>query len=137
MNSLGVAYRLPAIYRFVIYNHMVMQRDELGVVFAALSDPTRRGMLERLSEGEANVSTLAAAYDISQPGVSKHLKVLERAGLIVRQRRGREQIVRVVSAPAEEARDWLSRYVVYWKRRFDAVDAYLKKKERSKHGNKS
>ena len=109
---------------------MVMQSDRLDLVFGALSDPTRRGILEQLSRGETNVSTLAAPYRISQPAVSKHLRVLEHAGLIRRTRHGREHHIRVDPGPVEEARNWIGHYARYWKKQFDAVDTYLKEKRK-------
>lgn len=111
---------------------MVMRSAQLDRVFGALSDPTRRGILEQLSEGETNVSTLAAPYNISQPAVSKHLRVLENAGLIRRTKHGREQHVRVETTPITEARNWITRYEPFWRRHFDAVDQYLKRQERAK-----
>lgn len=114
-----------------MYNQVVMQAAELDRVFSALADPTRRGMLEHLAEaGEANVSTLAAPYDMSQPAVSKHLRVLERAGLIQRTRHGREHRVRVDPRPIEQAGTWIAYYARFWKRQFDAVDAYLAARSR-------
>ncbi len=103
-----------------------MNKSRLDLVFSALSDPTRRGMLERLAQGETNVSTLAAPHDMSQPAVSKHLRVLERAGLIQRTRQGREHRIRVDPRPIDEASTWIGRYARFWRRQFDAVDAYLK-----------
>ena len=105
---------------------MVMNDAQLDQVFGALSDTTRRGILAQLSQGEANITTLAAPYNISQPAISKHLCVLERAGLIERTRRGREHIIRANPAPAEYARDWIAYYAQFWKEQFDAVEAYLK-----------
>ncbi len=103
-----------------------MQRaDTLDLVFAALADPTRRGMLARLAGGETNVGTLAEPFAISQPAASKHVRVLERAGLILRTRRGREHRIRIDPRPIEEARGWIGRYARLWKRQFDAVDEYL------------
>ena len=104
---------------------MVMHVEQLDRVFGALSDPTRRGMLERLAEGETNVSTLAEPFHMSQPAVSKHLRVLEKAGLVRRTRRGREHRIRVDPAPLEDARSWIAHYARFWKRQFDAVEAYL------------
>ena len=109
---------------------MVIHTAELDQVFAALSDPTRRGILAQLSLGETNVSTLAEPYDVSQPAISKHLRVLERAGLIQRTRRGREHRIRVDPRPIEEARGWIATYAKYWQRQFDAVDEYLKNRSR-------
>ncbi|MEM8883337.1 MAG: metalloregulator ArsR/SmtB family transcription factor [Planctomycetota bacterium] len=100
--------------------------SQLDLVFAALSDPTRRGMLAQLAAGETNVSSLAAPYDISQPAASKHLRVLERAGLIRRTRRGREHRIQIDPRPIEEASGWIGHYARLWKLQFDAVDAYLK-----------
>lgn len=108
---------------------MVMNKSQLDLVFSALADPTRRGMLERLAEGETNVGTLAAPHEMSQPAVSKHLRVLERAGLIQRTRRGREQRIRVDPRPIEAANSWIGRYARFWKQQFDAVDHYLKARE--------
>ncbi len=83
-------------------------------------------MLEQLAAGETNVGTLGEPYDMSQPAVSKHLRVLERAGLIRRTRQGREHRIRVDPRPIEEASTWIGRYARFWKQQFDAVDAYLK-----------
>ena len=113
-----------------------MHRTELDLVFAALADPTRRGMLERLAEGETNVGTLAEPYEMSQPAISKHLKVLERAGLVRREKRGREHHIKVDPRPLEEARGWIGHYAAHWKRQFDAVDAYLEARG-LKHGASS
>lgn len=104
---------------------MVMDNKQLDQVFGALSDTTRRGMLARLSQGEMNITTLAAPYQISQPAISKHLRVLERAGLIERTRQGRDHIIRANPEPAEQARDWIAYYAQFWKQQFDAVEAYL------------
>ncbi len=103
-----------------------MNQDHLDLVFGALSDATRRGILAQLSAGETNVSALAAPYQMSQPAVSKHLRVLEKAGLIRRERRGRENFVAVNTVRAEEARDWIAHYTQFWKQQFDAVDDYIK-----------
>jgi DNA-binding transcriptional ArsR family regulator len=112
---------------------MDMNSDELDRVFGALSDATRRGMLAQLSKGEANVSALAAPYAISQPAASKHVRVLEKAGLVEKTRRGREQFVRVAPGPLDEAGGWIAHYAAFWRDQFDAVDAYLAKaKERKR-----
>ena len=105
---------------------MVMNDAQLDRVFGALADATRRGMLAQLSNGETNITTLAAPYAISQPAISKHVRVLEQAGLIERTRRGREYIIRANPAPAEQARDWISYYAQFWQQQFDAVEEYLK-----------
>lgn len=106
-----------------------MNEKQLDLVFSALSDATRRGMLEQLSQGEANVTSLATPYKMSQPAISKHLRVLEKAGLIKRVRRGREQVITVNSKPAEEAGGWIAYYAQMWRQQFDAVDTYLKENE--------
>ncbi len=109
-----------------------MNQEHLDHIFGALSDATRRGMLEQLSRGEANVSALASSHEMSQPAISKHLKVLERAGLIRKQRRGREQFVRVNPEAAKAAQAWIDHYSRYWAEQFDAVDAYLQSKKETK-----
>ncbi len=108
---------------------MVMNDVQLDRVFGALSDATRRGMLAQLANGETNITTLAAPYAISQPAISKHVRVLEQAGLIERTRRGREYIIRANPAPAEQARDWIAYYAQFWQQQFDAVEEYLKQSE--------
>ncbi|MCP3918033.1 MAG: winged helix-turn-helix transcriptional regulator [bacterium] len=110
-----------------------MRSSQLDLVFSALADPTRRGMLERLAEGETNVGTLAAPHDMSQPAVSKHLRVLERAGLIQRTRHGREHRIRVDPRPIEAASTWIEHYTRFWKQQFDAVDAYLEARAKQTH----
>ena len=102
-----------------------MNNEQLSTVFSALSDSTRRGMLSQLADGEANVRTLAERYEISQPAISKHLRVLERAGLITRTKRGRENIVKANPRPMEDAADWIRIYAKYWRMHFDAVESYL------------
>ncbi|MEM9410972.1 MAG: metalloregulator ArsR/SmtB family transcription factor [Planctomycetota bacterium] len=114
---------------------MVINNQQLDLIFGALADNTRREILLQLSkEGEANVSRLSRPHRMSQPAISKHLKVLERAGLIERQKRGREQIVRVKIKQASQAADWIAYYTKFWSDQFDAVDAYIKeaKTENSK-----
>ncbi|MFT7462967.1 MAG: DNA-binding transcriptional ArsR family regulator [Pseudohongiellaceae bacterium] len=106
---------------------MVKQSQKLDDIFGALADPTRRGILEQLSAGVSKVSSLAAPYEMSPPAISKHLRVLERAGLISRSRQGREHHIRVDPRPIEEAQGWMASYAQFWQQQFDAVDAYLKK----------
>lgn len=108
-----------------LYNHMVNDSKALDLIFGALSDPTRRGILAQLSTGEMNVSTLAKPYDMSQPAISKHLRVLENAGLIERSRRGREHFVRANAKSAERAAQWIAHYNRFWRQHFDEVDVYL------------
>src|SRR5436305_13408442 len=102
----------------------------LDAVFSALSDPTRRAIVVRLSEGEASVSELAAPFDVSLPAVTKHLRVLERAGLLEHHKVGRVRRCRLVAEPMREADDWLARYRVFWDKRLDALSAHLTRKEK-------
>ena len=102
-----------------------MTTQELDITFAALSDPTRRAILARLTTGEATVTELAAPFAISLPAISKHLKVLERAGLIVRGRDAQRRPCRLRAAPLGEAADWLGDYRRFWEESFDRLDEYL------------
>jgi DNA-binding transcriptional ArsR family regulator len=99
---------------------------QLDATFAALSDATRRGILARLAQGEASVSDLAAPYDISLPAVLKHIRVLERAKLIARQKEGRVNRCRLVAAPMKDAAEWIERYRQFWEEQFDALARFLK-----------
>jgi DNA-binding transcriptional ArsR family regulator len=99
--------------------------DPLSATFAALADPTRRAILARLAEGEASVGELAAPFSISQPAVSKHLKVLERAGLIKRGRAAQSRPCKLDAARLREVSDWLETYRRFWEESFDRLDAYL------------
>ena len=103
---------------------------QLDQVFGALSDPTRRVILERLSRGETNVGSLAAPYKISQPAISKHLRVLEQAGLIQRTKKGREHRIKADPRPIKDARGWIATCAKFWEQQFDAVDEYLNKQEK-------
>src|ERR671926_357232 len=98
----------------------------LDRTFAALADPTRRAILARLARGQATVSELAEPFPMSQPAVSKHLKVLERAGLIVRGRRAQWRPAELRAEPLREAADWLEGYRRLWDERLDPLDAYLR-----------
>lgn len=100
--------------------------DHLSQVFAALADPTRRAILARLSKGEASVNELAEPFDITLPAVSKHLKVLEKAGLIERTRSAQYRPCRLQAAPLRDAANWIDYYRQYWEESFDRLDAYLK-----------
>ena len=115
-----------------------MSPDRLSATFSALADPTRRAILARLAVGQASVNALAEPFDMSLPAVSKHLKVLERAGLIARGREAQWRPCRLEAAPLKDATDWLERYRRFWEQSFDRLDDYLrelKAKER-KHGRK-
>lgn len=103
-----------------------MQSPDLSLIFAALADPTRRAILARLAEGEAPVKELAEPFDVSGPAITKHLKVLERAGLITRSREGQQRPCRLEPRALEPASAWLEQYRAMWEERFDRLDAYLK-----------
>jgi DNA-binding transcriptional ArsR family regulator len=102
-----------------------MSADRLSATFAALADPTRRAMLARLAQGEATVAQLAEPFDISGPAISKHLKVLERAGLISRGREAQWRPSRIEAAPLRDVDDWLATYRRFWTDQFDRLDHYL------------
>lgn len=99
--------------------------DPLSLTFGALSDPTRRAMLLRLRRGEATVSELAAPFSLSLPAITKHLKVLERAGLISRSRDAKWRPSRIDAGPLKEAAAWIGQYRDLWEAQFDRLDAYL------------
>ena len=103
-----------------------MDTEGLSVTFAALADPTRRAILARLASGEASVSELAAPFEMSLPAVSKHLKVLERAGLITRGRAAQWRPCRLEAAPLKDASDWLEEYRRFWEESFDRLEDYLR-----------
>src|SRR3954469_5037784 len=105
---------------------MTMTPDRLDATFSALADPTRRAILARLASGEASVLDIAKPFDMSLPAVSKHLKVLERAGLIARGREAQWRPCRIEPAPLKEADDWLEEYRRLWEARLDRLDDYLK-----------
>src|SRR5262245_7817109 len=119
-----------------------MPVDQLTVTFAALADPTRRAILARLAGGEASVTELAEPFDVSMPAISKHLKVLERAGLIARGREAQWRPCRLQPAPLKDVSEWIERYRRMWESRFDRLDDYLrelqsKPKKEKRHGRKS
>ena len=110
------------------YNTSVMQMtpsERLDATFVALSDPTRRAILARLKDGDATVNELAAPFDISQPAVSKHLKILERAGLVTRTNVGTSRPVKIEAGPMREAADWLEKYREFWEKSYQRLDALL------------
>jgi len=102
-----------------------MPIDQLSTTFAALADPTRRAILARLASGECSVSELAEPFDMSMPAVSKHLRVLERAGLIVRGRDAQWRPCRLKPAPLKAVAEWIEPYREMWAQRFDRLEAYL------------
>lgn len=115
-----------------------MPVDKLGITFAALADPTRRAILGRLSSGEASVTELAQPFDMTMPAITKHLKVLERAGLIERGRQAQWRPCRLRAAPLREAASWIENYRRFWEESFDRLDDYLKtlKLKEKQHGHK-
>jgi DNA-binding transcriptional ArsR family regulator len=104
---------------------MATATDRLTRTFAALADPTRRAILERLSGGEASVTELAEPFEMSLPAISKHLKVLERAGLIARARERQWRRSRLEAAPLKEVSEWTERYRRFWEESYDRLDEYL------------
>ena len=103
-----------------------MSNDPLSATFSALADPTRRAILARLAKGEATVTELAEPFDMSMPAISKHLKVLERAGLIERGREAQWRPCRLQAEPLRQVDDWVEQYRRHWEERFDRLDEYLK-----------
>jgi DNA-binding transcriptional ArsR family regulator len=115
-----------------------MTPDHLSTTFAALADPTRRAILARLASGERSVTELAEPFEMSLPAVSKHLRVLERAGLIARGREAQWRPCRLEAARLKDVADWVERYRAIWEERFDRLDVYLqelKAKEKT-HGRR-
>jgi DNA-binding transcriptional ArsR family regulator len=102
-----------------------MPADHLSATFAALADPTRRAILARVATGETSVGELARPFDMSLPAISKHLKVLERAGLIVRGREAQWRPCRLKAEPLKDAARWIDGYRQHWEQRLDRLDAYL------------
>lgn len=102
-----------------------MSEDQLSTVFAALADPTRRAILVRLADGEASVNELAEPFPVSLQAISKHLKVLERAGLIARGRDAQWRPCRLDAAPLQNAAQWMEQYRRFWDERYDRLDGYL------------
>ena len=103
-----------------------MPTDHLSLTFSALADPTRRAILARLATGEASVTELAEPFDMSLPAVSKHLKVLQHAGLITRGRDAQFRPCRLAARPLKGAADWLEEYRIFWEQSLDRLESYLK-----------
>jgi DNA-binding transcriptional ArsR family regulator len=112
-----------------------MATDQLSVTFAALADPTRRAILARLAMGEASVTELAKPFDLSLPGVSKHLKVLQHAGLITQSRSAQWRPCRLEGAPLKEAASWVGEYRRFWDESFERLDEYLAELQKEKERN--
>ena len=116
-----------------------MAPDHLSTTFAALADPTRRAILARLVAGERSVTELAEPFDMSLPAVSKHLRVLERAGLIARRREAQWRHCRIDASRLKDVADWAERYRHFWEARLDRLDTYLQRtttKEAKRHGHR-
>jgi DNA-binding transcriptional ArsR family regulator len=115
-----------------------MTQDHLSSTFAALADPTRRAILARLASGEAPVTELAKPFDMSMPAISKHLKVLERAGLIARSREAQRRPCRIEAGRLKEVSEWVEHYRQFWEQSLDRLDDYLKEiqSKEKKHGRK-
>lgn len=125
---------------------IMITADPLSATFSALADPTRRSILARLARGESSVTELAEPFDITMPAVTKHLKVLEGAGLVQRGRRAQWRPCRLRAAPLKNATDWIAQYRRFWEESFDRLEDYLrelrpgkkgKKKGRGIHGRKT
>jgi DNA-binding transcriptional ArsR family regulator len=112
-----------------------MPSDQLSVTFAALADPTRRAILARLSQGEASVTDLAKPFDLSLPGVSKHLKVLQRAGLITQSRNAQWRPCRLEGARLQEASEWVGEFRRFWDESFERIDEYLAEFQKENKSN--
>ena len=110
-----------------------MSADPLSSTFAALADPTRRAILARLARGESSVSEIARPFKISLPAITKHLKVLERSGLIARGRNAQWRPCRLNAKPMKEAVDWLQFYRRHWEESFDRLDEYLNQLKKNEH----
>ena len=115
-----------------------MSADQLSTTFAALADPTRRAILARLVTGECSVTELAEPFDMSMPAVSKHLRVLERAGLIARGREAQWRPCRIEGGPLRDVAEWLESYRHVWEARLDRLDDYLQdlKRKEKRHGRR-
>ena len=114
-----------------------MHPDRLSLTFSALADPTRRAILARLAHGARSVTELAAPHAMSLPAISKHLRVLERSGLIERSREAQWRPCRIKAAPLKEAVDWMEQYRRHWEERLDRLEEYLKELQMVKPKNKT
>ncbi len=116
-----------------------MAADQLSTTFAALADPTRRAILARLAKGQASVTEIAEPFDMTLPAISKHLKVLEHAGLIARGREAQWRPCRLDAGPLKDVDDWVERYRRFWEQSFDRLESYLQqlqRKDKRKNGRK-
>jgi DNA-binding transcriptional ArsR family regulator len=110
-----------------------MTADQLSLTFAALADPTRRAILSRLAKGEMSVTDLAAPFTMTLPAISRHLKVLQRAGLIAQGRRAQWRPCRLEAAPLKDVADWVETYRAFWEGSFDRLDEYLRQLHAETH----
>jgi DNA-binding transcriptional ArsR family regulator len=110
-----------------------MQVDNLNSVFGALADPTRRAILARLTQGDLTVGELSKPFPVSQPAISRHLKVLEEAGLISRTRRATARLSHLEAEPLRDATTWLARYQAFWDERFEQLDTLLTSLQGDRH----
>jgi DNA-binding transcriptional ArsR family regulator len=129
------AARVYLTNRLVIRMVQQAAADRLSKTFAALADPTRRAILARLREGEASVQDLAEPFDMSLPAISKHLRVLERAGLISRSRDAQRRPCRIAATPLKEATAWIMGYRRFWEESFDRLDTYLEEMKQEEKKN--
>ena len=122
-----------------MYLTYVLNTDQLSATFAALADPTRRAILARLASGECAVTELAEPFDMSLPAVSRHLRVLEQAGLITRGRDAQRRPCRIDAAPLKDVSEWAERYRAIWEGRLDRLDTYLQQltSKEKPHGRQS
>ena len=116
---------------------MMTNKNSLNLTFAALADPTRRKILAILADGDRTVTQLAEPFDITQPAISKHLGVMERAGLIVRRREAQWRPAKLQAAPLKEASDWMEQYRQNWEESFDRLGAYLKSMQAEQQENEA
>ncbi|HYR92731.1 MAG TPA: metalloregulator ArsR/SmtB family transcription factor [Methylomirabilota bacterium] len=114
---------------------MSAQADQLSATFSALADPTRRAILARLAKGQASVTELAQPFDMTMPAISKHLKVLERAGLVERGREAQWRPVRLDAGPLKDVDDWVERYRRFWEQSLDRLDTYLRELQKGDKRN--
>ena len=110
----------------------IHELDALSLAFGALADPTRRAILARLASGDADVSELMKPFDLSQPTISKHLTVLERAGLVIRGRDRQRRPRTLVAVPLKDIADWMEPFRRYWEEKFDGLDGYLEEMRKKK-----
>ena len=116
----------------MVNNNIPSDNAELNLIFSALSDPTRRAMLLRLADKEHSIADLSAPFDISKSAVTKHIKVLEKAGLLMRTIKGRVHHCRLAVDPLHAASDWMAFYQDFWHNKLDALDSYLTSNEKDK-----